>query len=506
MTLPLTPSVQSPAAYRVGYASAAAARRVTLREYLEDDGYYNVMGFIPQALKAAIRAGTSTEDVLAYLQEALDAAAADGVAGVRVRGGLFNIDGNLIVPAKMSLIGCGLGKSIIQHVATSGRAISLPLYGSNEAAVEYGGNVMKDFTLQGAGASNATVGLYIKNKTDVQLSHLEIDSFEQGIGGARDDAMNSVNALTCLGLRVRNCKIALYGPNAWNGCHFIGGQYHGEDWSIVLYDAVRTTIETTTQNSGQGAIYLGGCVSCTVNTYCEGDSENDAFIIVRGGKDVDGNASVNDIAIGASRANVIAGCHGSSPTGIPYLVLLDGGSGEHVSGNNAGSGVSAACVRVADGTVRCEFGHNYCNAGVNVSYETAADQNTNFEVDFDAGLYATLRKLNVAGGVPGSLSGGLVGYASGSEAHLFVDNNTASDTVALRINAAGYQGGTSRYRRFEIYDGKGNMIAQWAAESDQLTLANSLNRMPNLRATVPTSGSKELYYDPADGNTVKFMP
>lgn len=56
---------------------ASGAVEVTLHEYTTDDGAYNVMGFIPRALKAAIRNKSSAVDVSSYVQACITQAIAD---------------------------------------------------------------------------------------------------------------------------------------------------------------------------------------------------------------------------------------------------------------------------------------------------------------------------------------------------------------------------------------------------------------------------------------------
>lgn len=53
---------------------ATGSAALTLHEYIEDDGSYNLMGFIPQNLKSALRDLSSTADVSAYATLALTAA------------------------------------------------------------------------------------------------------------------------------------------------------------------------------------------------------------------------------------------------------------------------------------------------------------------------------------------------------------------------------------------------------------------------------------------------
>lgn len=68
--------------------SATGAVAVNLRKWIMDDGSYNVMGFIPDALKSSIRNFTCTTDVTPYLQLAHDACSSSG-GSVFIPIGLF---------------------------------------------------------------------------------------------------------------------------------------------------------------------------------------------------------------------------------------------------------------------------------------------------------------------------------------------------------------------------------------------------------------------------------
>jgi hypothetical protein len=61
--------------------SGTGATPLILRDYVEDDGGFNLLGFVSQTQKAALRAGTNTDDVAAGLQLAIDAATDEATAG-----------------------------------------------------------------------------------------------------------------------------------------------------------------------------------------------------------------------------------------------------------------------------------------------------------------------------------------------------------------------------------------------------------------------------------------
>jgi hypothetical protein len=81
----------------VKYASAAGAQDSTVHDYIEDSGLYNVMGFIPLALRPAIRNFTSSADVSSYVQAAMTAALVDNLRGVFFPRGQYCIGTELLI-------------------------------------------------------------------------------------------------------------------------------------------------------------------------------------------------------------------------------------------------------------------------------------------------------------------------------------------------------------------------------------------------------------------------
>jgi hypothetical protein len=73
-----------------------------LHRYIEADGAYNLMGFIPQNLKASIRDGSTVTSVVSALQDAADL----GVP-IFVPRGVFIIDGNVTRSGRIVLKGTG---------------------------------------------------------------------------------------------------------------------------------------------------------------------------------------------------------------------------------------------------------------------------------------------------------------------------------------------------------------------------------------------------------------
>jgi hypothetical protein len=134
---------------------ASGAIALSLQSYIDDDGAYQVMGFVPQNLKSAIRDATSTADVSDYLQLAIDAADDEGVGAIRFRAGLFNIEQALTLARGINYLGANRLRSIIQVV---GAINGLTFAGSIGNA--YGAaTVMRDLYVRGSATSLALVAL-----------------------------------------------------------------------------------------------------------------------------------------------------------------------------------------------------------------------------------------------------------------------------------------------------------------------------------------------------------
>lgn len=374
--------------------------------------------------------------------------------------GTFLTSGEHNVQAKQSIYGAGLGKSILQHTAITGDCVRLPLYGANEAVLEFGGNYFGNFSIIGAGRANlGTSGLYIKNKGDVLIEHVQIEEFGYGVLGARDDPLNTCNQITFLNCRIRANNIGGYCPIAWNGCRIIGGTMSGEEWSLIVYDTIDFTADTVFQGptTQTGSVFLGGCSAFKMSGYYEGDTTTDAFLHIASNKDVTGSPTNNGIAILSSDGGIVHGNTFTSGPGILYCVFVDGAEKVMFTGNSAGSGIGSALVRLATGATKCVAMGNHANPGTIFSYQTPADADNNIEYT-DSGYIdvASTRKLDVSGGTPASgTSGGLVAFAGGDTANIFYDGNRNNDVSGIFFNSQGYQGGTTRFRRFYVQDGKG---------------------------------------------------
>jgi hypothetical protein len=157
-------TVEDDASIEVQYEAAGSAA-LNLHEYVEDDGFYSAMGFIPQNLKSAIRDGSSTADLDEYLQDGLDAAEAEKAGGLRLRGGRHNFTNTLTVGSNTQFVGAGMGfgsyTSTILEYLGSGRAIQVDGFYSRLA----------DFTLWNAATGEH--GIYL-NATQCMVERVTV--------------------------------------------------------------------------------------------------------------------------------------------------------------------------------------------------------------------------------------------------------------------------------------------------------------------------------------------
>lgn len=404
-------------------------------------------------------------------------------------GGGYKTSGGHTINAKQDIYGDGIQRTIFQHSSTSTILFSLPLYGVNQANVEFGGNRFRDFSCVGQGPTNTSeVGFYVKNKTDIKWDHVEITGFGYGVQGARDNAGNSCTQLTFIACRVLNCGYALWAPLQWNACQFIGGCWEGTIMSMVIYDAANTTVNTNTQTptGASCAVFAAGCQGCTFQMYCEGSATVasgaltwlpfSAFVILSSAKDINNLANPGGINIQVNQANrVVGGVYGSAG-GVAYACLQNGGSSCAYESLNTGSGIGSGAVYLISGTLWNLIGVNFSNAGVNAVYQTPADQAFNFE----------LNRYTGSGRLPAV-----------DTASIFLDEGNASDTAEIAINKVGYQGGVTKFRRFTVYDGKGAILMQIDGQNASINLNTIKVFAANLPTSNPGAGSNQLWVNGA---------
>lgn len=474
--------------------------------------------------------GDGTTDDTTAITNALSAAGTMG-GTVYFPAGTYLTSGLLAIPAYVGLLGVGMQRSIIKSSSNS-NAVFTMLTGS-ESSVEAGMNFISNLTVRGTGKGQTGKAFDIKNKTNITFMHIEVYDFQYAFQGRRDHTANSCTHLTWIGCRVRETKYGISGIRQWNNCNVFGGQWAADVAPFILYDCSGFNIYGASGNFGMAdtggtGVFLGGCDGCVISGfYAEGDPQTEAFIIITKNKDNAGNTSNNGINLNNGRSNVVEGVRASSAGGTNYVVLLDGAENNVVTGINAGSGIGTAAVRL---TTNC-FGNVMtgirANSGVTTSYQTANDALVNFELDTDnGGAGAMPRIINTRilelrqGSGASSPSRAVLGNAgatfsdfasdgitvgmSGDTAHISVDGSRNNDDAALSINFRGYSGGTTKFRDFIVYDGKGNIVLQIDPSLD-ICIINAANiKFTNL----PTSAgaSKTLWYDTGAANVVKFVP
>jgi hypothetical protein len=393
--------------------------------------------------------------------------------------GTYTTAGGHTIGAKQGIVGDGIQKTIITSTQTTGTCFNLPSYTGSESAVQLGGQRFADFSLIGAASTNPTFGFSLKQQTDVMFDHIEIKGFGYGIGGVRDNVANACTEITILAPRILDCGIGLYAPSYWSGLKVYGGVISGNTWAVIVYDSQDVVLNSVFQCpvTSTGSIFIGGCQGFTVSGYFEGDASTDAFVTIASQKDVDGNATLNGIPIQACYGGIVEKSSFSSNPGIPYGVLVDGASKIAFVGNSAGSGINIALARLVTGVSKCVAIGNHTNPGTVFSFQTATDENTNLVYDDDARLtVAQTQKLSVSGGAPptAGLAGGLVSVCGADTGHLFMDNGRDNDAAGVYINAFGYQGGLTKFRRTYIQNGKGVSIVEFLpdATNNKIILSN----------------------------------
>lgn len=398
--------------------------------------------------------------------------------------GTYNTTGAHTINAKQDIYGDGIQRTIFQHTSTTNTLFSIPLYGTNPAAVEFGGNRFRDFSCIGQGPTNSSeVAFFVYNKTDIKWDHIEITGFGYGVQGVRLNSANSCTQLSFIACRVLNCGYALWAPRQWNACTFIGGCWEGTIMSMVLYDADNTIVNTNVQ-TGSGAscaIFMAGCQGCTVTPYCEGSATVAsgsltwlpvAAFVIFSNTDITNNASPGAIALQINQGNSVPGGVFGSGTGVAYACLQNGGVSCRYESMSAGSGIQSGAVYFTTSTFWNLVSVNFSSAGVNVTYQTPTDEAFNFELNRYTGS-ARLPAIDTAS--------------------IFLDEGNSSGTAEVAINKIGYQGGTTTFRRCTVYDGKGNILLQIDGATSAINLNTSTVYAANLPTTNPGGGTNRLW-------------
>ncbi len=412
--------------------------------------------------------GDGVADDTAAITAALAALASGGT--LFFPPGTYPTTGGHTLPQKVSLVGAGMGVSIIKHTTGTNVLFNMPLVGGNEAAVEYGGNVLRDFTAFGTAATNTATAFRIKNKVNIKFEHVELYNFGNLIAGVRDNAANSVNAVSVNACRLGACKIAIYAPRSWNGLSISGATSFSlfTNYGLLAYDSESIAVDAGVifdANPGDTAlrsrhIFLGGCTGYSLAPYLEGNPVAENFIGIASQLDADGNASLGGIAIGTSRGGSLAGIRASSAGGTTYVVELNGATCVVATGCNAGSGINTAFAYLTTGTRGNSFIGCYTSPGVVAAFQTAADSDFNLVASYTTGSIAATKVFPVApaavgGTVAGAASGGTqTGYYCrvGDVCHFSVSVNWTSHTGSgqLRINNMPFASNANIVQTFSV--------------------------------------------------------
>jgi hypothetical protein len=134
---------------------------LNLHEYIEDTGAYLLMGFVPQANKSAIRARTSTADLSAYFQSAIDAVVDERTYGtVRLPMGQFRVNSTVHGREGVNILGEGGRASVIEANDCDGLTL--------DWQSTFGMTTLRGFLVQGVNGTTRT-GI----KVPGTLNHLD---------------------------------------------------------------------------------------------------------------------------------------------------------------------------------------------------------------------------------------------------------------------------------------------------------------------------------------------
>lgn len=392
--------------------------------------------------------GVSGADCTAAFTAAFAALASGGK--LYLPPGTWQTTGGHTVPQRVSIVGAGMGVSIIQHTSANNVLFNQPLVGGNETTVEYGGNVYQGFTAYGTSAANTATAIKIKNKVNIKFDHVELYDFGTLVAGVRDNVANSVNSVLFNGIRFGACVTAINAPLAWNGVTIQGASqfFSSTGWTIINYDSANWNIDASTtftaNQTGTGHIYFGGCTGWVVNAYFEGNPTIGYYFSARSQKDKDGNATNGGIAIGYVRSGTMQGMTARSAGGTSYVVHLDATSCVVATGCHAGSGINVSFAYVTTGTRSNSFIGCYSNPGTVATFQTAADADYNIVQNYLTGSLSASKAFPTAPVVVGGTSAGAstggtqTGYYCrvGDVCHFTVSVNWTSHTGTgqLRIN------------------------------------------------------------------------
>lgn len=129
---------------------APAAVALNLHEWIEDDGSYNVMGFVPQTAKSAIRERTSTVDLSTAFASCVAAVASERTYGtVKLPMGVMALNAPIVPRYGISIKGAGGLASELRFYDCDGITIQASAWDQNMS-------VFEDFGLKAMSGLNRT--------------------------------------------------------------------------------------------------------------------------------------------------------------------------------------------------------------------------------------------------------------------------------------------------------------------------------------------------------------
>jgi hypothetical protein len=151
---------------------ADGATPLNLQSYIDDDGAYKLMGFVPQSLKAAIRARTGVVDLSQYFEIAKDALVSEQICGhLKLSVGRFLLETGITLDSdRIGLVGQGQRATLIQYEpSANGTAIALR---TGSAQMEQ--PCLRGFTLFSSDPTYTKVGIDIADASNAVVENIEV--------------------------------------------------------------------------------------------------------------------------------------------------------------------------------------------------------------------------------------------------------------------------------------------------------------------------------------------
>ncbi len=216
----------------VKYVPAPSAVALTLHEYIEDDGSYNVMGFIAPSLKAAIRDRTSVADVSTQIMAAQAAVLSERGGGrIRMPAGKFNVGTAIVGVNGVGISGEGSLATLIVPTGVN-NAIQ---YGDGVA--QFVGTIMEGFSI--VGSTTSGIGFWGRIFTD---SCMIRDVYVKG--GSIGVKLDNCYSLGLDNVRVRSALL------------------NGIECNAITHNTSLSRVKV--QVCGQYGLYTNGCYTLVV--------------------------------------------------------------------------------------------------------------------------------------------------------------------------------------------------------------------------------------------------